>query len=182
MNRKRKFFFAALTGVVLGFCIIAGQRLDTIYSLEIMEKSFYIKWLFCAIVLGMSTHLIWEKIFLKKKQNLQNIINKMECAISKVDKKITYPIIVIILLLVWLPVWLSIFPGAFSYDAYDEWMQIYTGKITAHHPVLHVIFMGGLVEGMYQLTGNYNCGIAIYTVIQMVICACTFAYTIEFLR
>lgn len=87
-----------------------------------------------------------------------------------------------ILLLCWLPALLSIWPGAFNYDAYAEWQQIAQGNITAHHPVLHVLATGGLVEIFYTLTGSYNVGIAVYTILQMFILANLLARVIIFLR
>jgi len=48
--------------------------------------------------------------------------------------------------------------------------------------VLHVLFLGGIVEATYQLIGNYNAGIALCTGMQMVILASVFAYTIQFMR
>ena len=61
------------------------------------------------------------------------------------DKRIGFVGAMVIMLLLWIPTWLSVFPGVFSYDAYDEWQQVVTGNITAHHPVLHVLFLGGIV-------------------------------------
>ena len=54
----------------------------------------------------------------------------------------------------WVPVWLSIFPGAFAYDAYDQWKMVEAGSYTAHHPLLHTLLLGGLVEGMHRITGR----------------------------
>ena len=88
---------------------------------------------------------------------------------------------VCILLGCWLPAWLSLFPGAFSYDALAEWEQVRDGVITAHHPVIHVLWLGGLVEGIHALTGSYNAGIAVYTFSQMVILAVIFSCTLRFL-
>lgn len=53
--------------------------------------------------------------------------------------------------------------------------------ITSHHPVAHVLLLGGLTEGFYLLTGSYNVGIAIYTVLQMLILAWVLSLSIEFM-
>ena len=180
----RKIIFAAMAGVGAGFCIVAGKSLDVSYTLNLTEKSFYIKWLICSAVIGFIVHILWE-IFSRRIQIPEKIsafIEKTGFRLEKIEKKMSFPILMLIFVLLWTPAWLSVFPGVFSYDAYDEWMQIYTGNITAHHPVLHVLYLGGIVEGAYQLFGSYNLGIAICTVIQMVVLAAVFAYTIQFMR
>ncbi|MDE6640141.1 MAG: hypothetical protein K2K63_06435 [Acetatifactor sp.] len=93
-----------------------------------------------------------------------------------------YLISVLFLILCWLPEYLSLFPGAFSYDAYDEWQQVVSGYITAHHPVIHVLVLGYLVEWGHSLTGSYNAGIACYSILQMLLLANTFAFTVRFLH
>ena len=180
----RKFSFAAMAGLGVGFCLIAGNSLDTEYSLDLMHKSFYIKWLICSIIMGFLIHVSWE-LCSKGMQcggNIGNILKRAKVIGEGIEKKLSFPIIMLILLLFWMPVWLSVFPGVFSYDAYDEWMQICTGKITAHHPVLHVLYIGGIVESIYQLSGSYNAGIAVCTAVQMIVVSAVFAYTISFLR
>lgn len=87
-----------------------------------------------------------------------------------------------ILILCWLPALLSLFPGAFAYDARNEWEQVAQGHINAHHPVIHILWAGGLVETMHTLTGNYNVGIALYTLMQMLLLAYVFATVVHFMR
>lgn len=182
MNVKkigRKIIFSCMLGVIIAFCYVGGEMLDSYDSIDFYNKSFYLKWLGAFV----PTTIIVYGIFC-----LFHFIEKKEIFISKqINKgKSTNKWLfiggVIFLLICWMPVWLSLFPGAFSYDAYDEWQQVKTGVITAHHPVLHVLLLGGLVEGMFTLTGNYNVGIAIYSVIQMLVLAGAFSYAVCFLK
>lgn len=62
---------------------------------------------------------------------------------SSIKFNLPYGLCVLILLICWTPAWLSLFPGAFAYDAYSEWEQIKNGMVTAHHPVIHVLLLGG---------------------------------------
>lgn len=57
--------------------------------------------------------------------------------------------------------------------------MVEAGSYTAHHPVLHTLLLGGLVEGMYRITGSYNFGIALYTGLQMLVLAVVFSFIIE---
>jgi len=180
----RKVFFAALAGLITGFCIEAGNCLDVNYTLDLMQPGFYIKWLFCSLLSGVLAFGLWSLadgtiIFPEK---LTSFIKKATEKVEKFDRHFGFWSVLVILFLMWVPTWLSIFPGVFSYDAYDEWMQVKEGVLTAHHPVLHVLFLGGITEGIYQLTGNYNAGIALCTGIQMLLLAATFSYTLVFMK
>ena len=54
-------------------------------------------------------------------------------------------------------------------------------KYNNHHPILHTYIITLLVKIGYGLTGSYNVGIAICSVIQMIVSALTFSYVIHYL-
>lgn len=178
--KSRRLFFAGITGFTSAFCIVAGKSLDVDYALPIKEPAFYIKWLIFSVLLGGLIYAIW--LFWENTPILNAAYPKILQKAGKFESKLKGYMIVIFLVVMWIPAWLSIFPGAFSYDAYDEWQQVHLGNITAHHPVLHVLLLGGLVENIFRLTGSYNAGIAIYVLMQMFLLAAVFTYTIQFLR
>lgn len=182
--KRRKVIFAAMAGLGTAFCFVAGKSLDVNFSLDLTQKSFYMEWLVWSLILGVLIHITWGVASgeLKVPARISNLIGKISAKTDFLEKKISIPVAMLLIFLMWVPAWLSIFPGVFSYDAYDEWRQICTGNITAHHPVLHVLYLGGIVEGVFRLTGSYNLGIALCTVIQMLVLAATFAYTIQFMR
>ena len=88
----------------------------------------------------------------------------------------------LIMLLAWLPVFLAVYPGFFVYDAQEEYVQVATRKFSTHHPLTHVILLGGIVRGIHKLTGSYNLGIACYVVVQMIISALIFAVVLAYLK
>ncbi|MBQ8823508.1 MAG: hypothetical protein IJZ82_12765 [Lachnospiraceae bacterium] len=182
--KKRSVVFAAIGGLGISFCLVAGKSLDINYTLDLLDKSFYLQWLFIALLLTVLLYIFWKiadgKLSLEKGK--YTFLVRAAALVERVESRLRFPGIMLLLLLCWLPAWLSIFPGVFSYDAYDEWMQIYSGQLTAHHPVLHVLFLGGIVEGVYRLLGSYNLGIAICTFLQMAALAGALTYTIGFLR
>lgn len=177
----RNIFFYLFTGIILGFCYVAGYYLEAYDTIDFMNHAFYFQWLITSAFCSAIVFIIWK---LQEKSSLLN--SKQHPLLKKLANlaDINFPIwgYMIILLICWLPTWLSIFPGAFTYDAYDEWLQMCTGNLTAHHPVLHVLLLGGLTEGFFQLTGSYNLGIALYTLIQMIFVSWVFGYTLQFLR
>lgn len=170
---RRKTIWSLCLGLIVSFCYVAGYYLDCYDSLNLTSVKFYLIWLLGSVPGTLAIFGIFigtEKI---------NKGFERTSALRK-QKALRFSLCVPILLLCWTPVFLSIFPGAFSYDAYSEWEQVAVGNITAHHPVIHVLITGGLVEGFKNLTGSYNVGIAVYTILQMVILACILAKVICF--
>lgn len=94
----------------------------------------------------------------------------------------TFLAIVFLLLLCWLPVFLASYPGFFVYDAQDEVNQVLTRSFSSHHPLLHVLMLGGIVAAVHKATDSYNLGIACYMIVQMCIAAFSFAYMMNFLK
>lgn len=169
----RRTFFAAVTGLIIGFLYAAGKPLDTQDSLDLLDKGFYLQWLLSGIISTVLVIFLWEAASRISARFQRGISRGMERPMFCYHAFYT-----VLLLLCWLPAFLSIFPGVFSYDAYAEWMQVKTGAITSHHPVVHVLLTGGLMEAFHRLTGNYNSGIAAYTLLQMFVTANILSLTV----
>lgn len=176
LKKRRKILFAAAAGMAVSFCYTAGALLEQYESLDLTDGSFYLKWLCFGVAAGAVLYGLWEAA--------DRYGDRI--ASSPLFTKIRFPLqpwlCAVILFLCWLPVWLSIFPGAFAYDAFDEWEQVRNRMITSHHPVMHVVLLGGLTEGFYALTGSYNAGIGVYTFVQMVLLAFLLTRSLFFLQ
>lgn len=85
-------------------------------------------------------------------------------------------------LLCWLPVFLAVYPGFFVYDAQDEFIQVQTRCFTTHHPLPHVLLLGGIILAVHKLTGSYNAGIAVYTLLQMLFMAGVFTCMLSYMK
>lgn len=88
----------------------------------------------------------------------------------------------IFLLLCWLPVLLAVYPGFFVYDAQEEWLQVASRTFNTHHPLVHVLMLGGIVCAVHKITDSYNLGIACYVIAQMIIVSGAFTYLLMFMR
>jgi len=84
--------------------------------------------------------------------------------------------------LCWFPVFLAVYPGFFVYDAQEELVQVQTRQFTTHHPLPHVLLLGGTIQAVHKLTGSYNAGIAAYTLLQMAGMAAVFAYVLSYMK
>ena len=85
-------------------------------------------------------------------------------------------------LLCWIPVFLAVYPGFFVYDAQDELIQVQTRNFTTHHPLPHVLLLGGVILAVNKLTGSYNAGIAVYTFLQMCLMSGVFTYVVTYMK
>lgn len=94
----------------------------------------------------------------------------------------TFLAVMLVLILCWMPVFLATYPGFFVYDAQDEVNEVLTRSFTSHHPLLHVLLLGGSVAAVHKVTGSYNLGIACYMAMQMAVAAFCFAYMMNFLK
>ena len=68
------------------------------------------------------------------------------------------------------------FPGSFAYDVPYQLRQVATGAYSTHHPLLHTLLLGGLLQ-LGRALGNIDIGAAIYTAVQMGLLAGCFALT-----
>lgn len=87
-----------------------------------------------------------------------------------------------VIFLCYFPVFLAVYPGFFVYDAQDEYMQVLTRNFSTHHPLVHVLLLGGVIQIFYKLTGSCNPGIACYTLLQMTAMSFVFSWCVEKLK
>jgi len=87
-----------------------------------------------------------------------------------------------VIFLCYLPVFLAVYPGFFVYDAQDEYLQVASRTFTTHHPLVHVLMLGGIICAVHKVTDSYNMGIACYTLVQMFIVAGGFTFLLSYLR
>jgi hypothetical protein len=87
----------------------------------------------------------------------------------------------VIIFLCWLPVFLAYYPSVFAYDAEGQLYQVMTGDYSTHHPLLHTLFLGAFFRIGENLLGSVSMGMALHSVVQMLLMAGTFAYTLSLL-
>lgn len=82
----------------------------------------------------------------------------------------------LLLLLLWLPVILLSYPGNICYDVIGQIEQgIGRTPYSAHHPLLHTLLVGGLVELGHRLFRSYEIGLFVYILVQALLLAAALA-------
>lgn len=181
---RGKWFLPILFSLVFALCMTFGRCLDRDGSVPFTHFGLWI----CVLLLTAGgtflTRLAWN---LLGKVTEEREKKTAETASDSCDGKAevtgkTFLLTALILFLCYLPVFLAVYPGFFVYDAQDELMQVVTRNFSTHHPLVHVLMLGGIIQLVHKVSGSYNLGIACYTLFQMMALSCIFAYGICHLR
>lgn len=165
---KKNKIVAYFLSFFYAVCLVTGRELESVDNFDVTKISSYFCILFIGLFLAPFIYAIWNLI--QQKREIEDIGKKKSYLARNT----------ILLLLFWLPVFLAFYPGAFVYDAWDEYQQVAMGKYTTHHPLLHVLFLGKVVCYSKHFWNNANIGIAAYTIVQMIIMAIILSYSLEF--
>lgn len=175
---KRLRIFTHILGFILAFMISAGNSLDEYGSVPFRNL---------AISIFMFTHIIAEflsliwKLLIEFEEKIKKYVPKSRMTIT-IGKIMTWFIdhphmITIVLLLCWLPCFAADYPGGFRYDATRELNQVENGY-DGNYPLLHSVIITRLLPALFNITGSYNTGIAVYVIIQMIMIACMYTHII----
>lgn len=87
----------------------------------------------------------------------------------------------VVILLSFIPIFLAYYPSVFAYDAEGQLYQVLAHDYSTHHPLLHTLFLGFFFQMGGGLFGSYSTGMAIHSIVQMLLMASAFGYTLAFL-
>ncbi len=85
-----------------------------------------------------------------------------------------------VIFLCWLPVFLAYYPSVFAYDAEGQLYQVIAGDYSTHHPLLHTLFLGAFFR-LVGMIGSYSAGMAVHSIVQMLLMAGAFALVLTYL-
>lgn len=80
----------------------------------------------------------------------------------------------------YIPLFLANWPGNFIYDAKYQIRDVVLNTHSTHHPLLHTLFMGWAYNLGVKIE-NVSAGFQLYTLIQMLVLAASFAYCLLYL-
>lgn len=176
-GKRKRWILPGLIAGMFAMCMVFGVRLDLVGNVDLADASMWIAILVLGVTGTFCLRYFWDLLFVKGCGTKQ--------LTETPDGKISVKRILIlsgVIFLCYLPVFLAVYPGFFVYDAMEELNQVVTRNFSTHHPLVHVLLLGGVVQAGYKLSGNYNVGIAIYTLCQMAAMAGIFAWSTEWLR
>jgi len=183
---KKGSFLSAIYVLGLAFALTAGKQLHTVENFDITNS---VSWMQIFVIALFFHGPVWYLLqWVGQKYDVQTTedVQKQDSNVLEKDNKRrnlkSFLLTWLVIFICWIPVFLAFYPGAFAYDAEAEYVQVATRVFTTHHPLLHVLLLGGSVCFGNKFLGSYNTGIALYTMFQMVVLSGMFSYTLCYLR
>ncbi|MCM1125416.1 MAG: DUF6020 family protein [Lachnospiraceae bacterium] len=188
----KRWIVPGIFGFCFSLCMVMGACLDKWESIPFDNPGMWLAVLMLAVSACLTARYFWDKIWDKmtvSEERKRGFSKQEEKAVEGKrllrgigNKNLSWPAYSGIIFLLHLPTFLAVYPGFFVYDAQDELMQVITRNFTTHHPLVHVLLLGGIIQFIYKITGSYNLGIACYTLVQMLFMAGIFGWCIRKLR
>lgn len=176
----KKKIIPAILGFMYAVCLVFGHSLEKEGSIAYRDGRLWLTILILGILLSAVLTVIMNQ--LQKRLLPKGLEHETGQQIRQVPAGRMTFLYAGIIFLCYLVVFLGVYPGFFVYDAQDELMQVITRSFSTHHPLFHVLLMGGTVQLIHKLTGSYNAGIACYTLLQMAVLSLIFGYGIRKLK
>ncbi len=175
-GQMKKWLCPYIFSAVFSVCMMFGSSLEHTGSVYFTSLCLWIRIVFFSIISALTVRYIWDRLAAYKAQREDTRTSGVQRE-EKWGLK-SFVLNAAIIFLCYIPVFLAVYPGFFVYDAQDELIQIITRNFSTHHPLLHVLMMGGIIQFVYKISGSYNIGIACYILFQMFIFSCVLSWTV----
>lgn len=178
----RGWKIAGVLSFLFTTAMLFGARLEADGNVNFKDWRFWISMPVLTCLFTIMVRKFWNflgKMETRKQQIIKTIKVPSVSAPAFINEDI---FIFIFLLICWLPVLLAVYPGFFVYDAQDEYLQVASRTFNTHHPLVHVLMLGGIICAVHKVTDSYNLGIAAYTLVQMILVSGVFTFLISYLR
>ena len=182
LKDKRGWIIAGILSFLFTTAMLFGVRLDAVGNVDFKDWRLWISLPVLTCLFTILVRKFWD--FLSGMEDRKNRLAehiKMPGVPGKTAEYVNI-LTFLFMLLCWLPVLLAVYPGFFVYDAQEEWLQVASRTFTTHHPLVHVLMLGGIICAVHKVTGSYNLGIACYMVVQMMVVSGVFTYLLSFMR
>lgn len=169
-----------LLGALFSAMVVVGFKIDSwnveFGAFHIVDFFYFVFYLLVGCLLFFDLYLLSED---KKVSGFIKPIGKSD---EKESKK-NWLIYSLLLLLAWIPVFITYYPGIMPEDASVS-VAICTGMLPwdNHFPVFYTLILGTLVYIGDCLLHDVNLGIALYSVVQMLIMAGGLGYLLYWLQ
>lgn len=179
-NELRVYIISILPSFILSAAMCVGSEFVSEGKVSLGSPVIYLNILglmivFAALLILLFMNLSIINEWLKKISSIR-IFNNINPGMK------TIVIFTIIFLICWIPLYLAVFPGNFTYDGPIQIEQVFgEGQLNQHHPIVHTLFLSGCVYIGNLLFGSYAVGLAIYSWLQAIIVAISFAYMCNFM-
>lgn len=180
----KSYIFSTLLSTALHI----GAEYEFYDGVDFAKPSLYFNTICLAIAMAPLVAYLWRK------PKSLNVIERDENEKDKATGKTSEPksfrsstpfnffYIWAIIFLFWMPVFFALYPGAFVYDATEEYVEVISRQFTMHHPLLHVLALGGIVHLFEYIGAGANLGIAVYVLLQMLVMSAALSFVVRSLQ
>lgn len=175
---KRDILISIIPSLLISVLQIFGYRCVTNEG----RINFHDVWLYISVVLLCIGCMIILVALGRLAPKFAAWLSKHEIKwTEKIDKHIFW-VFFLVIIIIWIPTLLAVWPGVYSYDAVARTRDYYLYEVyTAHYPVLHNVFFIGSLELGNLIADSYNVGLLIYSIVQGVLMALCFAYSLAWM-
>ncbi len=182
LQDKRGWIIAGILSFLFTAAMLFGTRLDSVENVNFKDIRLWVSLPVLTCLFTVLVRKFWNFLggIEARKERLMR-----QAAMVRLPqmKEMQSNILTFFFLIVcWLPVLLAVYPGFFVYDAQEEYLQVASRSFTTHHPLLHVLLLGGIICAVHKVTDSYNLGIACYMVFQMLVVSGGFTCLLAYLR
>ncbi len=169
---------SAIFAGILACCMSFGNMIHTADFLDSTGK----KLIFAMVISTAGWYAVWRQFIYEILLCLdggRGIILKGKRERS--GKRFAF--YMLLMLAAWLPYFLGFYPGVLSSDSVSQVQQI-IGQLPSsnHHPWIHTQWIGVCYRIGYGLFGSANGGVAVYSIVSMLLLAAAFAGICEWQR
>ncbi len=179
ITNKRLKVCSILLAFLLATFEVVGSTIDNYLDLsgiigsQITIIKSAIKWIGYAILFYGVIANIFKK--LEEKEFLKGTTKWFT------DNKRTFLWVWGLIFIAWIPYFLNYYPGVVTVDSMSQICQsLGIHGISNHHPILHTFFIS-IFMNIGKAFGNYNLGVAIYSIVQMLVTSSIFSFTIYYM-
>jgi len=181
-NDKRLKICSGVLAFLFALFAVVGKSLDLEYNFYHLLTTkvaliktllqFFSFWIviYCVV---MNLFLYWNKAKEFRKEDNKKI--------TKIKSGWLFLLCFLLFFLAWLPYFLQHYPGILSPDSISQVAQS-VGKFSFsnHHPITHTLVISMCLK-IGLVFGSYQAGIACYSILQMMMMALVFAYSIYYM-
>ncbi|MCD7726077.1 MAG: DUF6020 family protein [Clostridiales bacterium] len=182
LGDKRAWRIAALLAGLFTAAMLFGVRLDSVENVNFKDVGLWVSLPVLTCLFTVLVRKFWNFLGGMEEKRAALAAGGIGARAPRFKGKTADLLTFLFLLLCWLPVLLAVYPGFFVYDAQEEYIQVASRAFTTHHPLLHVLLLGGIICAVHKATDSYNLGIACYILFQMLLVSGSFTFLLSYLR
>lgn len=174
IKEKRIVIVSFIVSVILSAIEILGCSLGN-NEIVVIPKSAIIKFGGYIILFYTAIVLLFRRIDFILKSKVQKSED-----IKKYNVK-SFILVWLSIFILWLPYFIKYYPGVMTTDSIFQTGQAIAYGLNSHHPMFHTLVIK-LCLTVGEKIHDYNLGVAIYSIIQMLIMSGIFSYTIYYMK